>query len=55
MTYIPVEATNREIEAELINCRVSETLHCLMWDAKLYVNYLLVLVLLSGEFGEQLF
>ena len=42
MTYIPVEATNREIEAELINCRVSETLHSLMWDANIYVNYLLI-------------
>ena len=42
MRYIPVEATDREVEAELINCRVSESLHSLMWDSNLYVNYLLV-------------
>ena len=42
MTHIPVEATDREVEAEVINCRVSETLHAVMWDANLYMNYLLI-------------
>ena len=42
MTHIPVEATDREVEAEVINCRVSETLHSLMWDANIYMNYLLI-------------
>lgn len=42
MTYIPVEATDREVEAEVINCRVSESLHSLMWDSNLYFNYLLI-------------
>ena len=42
MTYIPVEATDREVEAVVVNCRVSETLHSLMWDSNLYMNYLLI-------------
>ena len=48
MTYIPIEATDREVEAEVINCRVSESLHSLMWDSNLYVNYLL---LVGGAHG----
>ena len=42
MTHLPAEATDREVEAEVVNCRISETLHSLMWDARLYMNYLLI-------------